>query len=102
MTGDSEVTINGSERDLCELMVITNARGLHARAAAKFSQLAATFRADVYVVMGEARVDARSIMGLMMLAASRGTELKICASGPDAPRAMAAVSDLIKRGFDEE
>lgn len=88
--------------ELCEMVVITNERGLHARAAAKFVQLASHFEAEINVMMGDTRVGGGSIMGLMMLAASNGSRLKICASGSDAVEAMSALSDLVRRGFDEK
>jgi len=88
--------------ELCEMVVVTNERGLHARAAAKFVQLASSFEAEIYVMLGDARVDGNSIMGLMMLAASNGARLKICASGTDAADAISNLSDLIMRGFDED
>lgn len=90
------------EGELCEQVVISNQRGLHARAAAKFVKTAADFQAHIEVARGEVRVSGRSIMGLMMLAASLGTTLKICASGDDAAAAVTALCDLVKRKFDEE
>jgi phosphocarrier protein HPr len=90
-----------SNGQLCELVTIVNQRGLHARAAAKFVKLVGVYKAEVEVAKGDTMVSGRSIMGLMMLAAARGTTLKLCASGPDAPQAIAALADLIKRKFDE-
>lgn len=87
--------------ELCEMVVITNERGLHARAAAKFVQVVSSFSAEIYVMKGDTRVDAHSIMGLMMLAASCGTRLKLCASGDGAVEAINDLSDLVRRGFDE-
>jgi phosphocarrier protein HPr len=86
---------------LCEMAVICNQRGLHARAAAKFVKTAMHFACDITVVKAEMSVSGRSIMGLMMLAASTGTLLKVCANGTDAVAALSALTDLIKRGFDE-
>jgi phosphocarrier protein len=88
--------------ELCSMAVIANERGLHARAAARLVKLAETFTAEIVVVRDDIRVSARSIMGLMMLAASRGTQIKICASGTDANEAVMALADLVKRKFDEE
>lgn len=88
--------------EICEMVNVTNQRGLHARAAAKFVQIVSNYNAEIHVMMGEARVDGHSIMGLMMLAASNGSRIKICASGPDAVEAMNSLSDLVRRGFDEE
>jgi phosphocarrier protein HPr len=81
---------------------IVNERGLHARASAKFVKLAATFDAEVTVSKDGATVDARSIMGLMMLAAGPGSKLTILATGADAPAAIAEIEALVKRKFDEE
>jgi len=88
--------------ELCDMAVLVNQKGLHARAAAKFVRTATMFRADIHVVRGDMRVPANSIMGLMMLAAPRGTRLKLCASGLEAADALTALVDLISRGFDEE
>lgn len=87
---------------LCEMVTICNQRGLHARAAAKFVKIALQFNADIEAVKGDVRVSGRSIMGLMMLSAGRGTQLKICASGSDALAAVTDLADLVKRGFDEK
>lgn len=88
--------------ELCEIVVLVNGKGLHARAAAKFVQVAAMFKAEIFVAKDEARVTGDSIMGLMMLAAPCGTRLKLCSCGPEAAEAIAALSNLIARGFDEE
>jgi phosphocarrier protein HPr len=81
---------------------ICNARGLHARASAKFVKLAAQFDAEVTVSKDGQSVDARSIMGLMMLAAGPGCSLEIAAEGPEAPQALEALSALVNGRFDEE
>jgi phosphocarrier protein len=81
---------------------ILNERGLHARASAKFVKLASEFDAEVTVSRDEQRVDARSIMGLMMLAAGPGCCIDIIAEGPDATAAVEALADLIAGRFDEE
>lgn len=88
--------------ELCEMVCLVNKRGLHARAAAKLVQVAAAFKADIYVARDGMRVSANSIMGLMMLAAPCGTQIKLCASGLEAVDAINALSDLVMRGFDEE
>jgi phosphocarrier protein len=88
--------------ELCNIAIIANQRGLHARAAAKFVKLAESFSSEIIIVKENMRVSARSIMGLMMLAASCGSEIKICAVGEDAIAAVDALSDLVKRKFDEE
>jgi phosphocarrier protein HPr len=81
---------------------IINERGLHARASAKFVKLASEFDADVAVSRDGQKVDARSIMGLMMLAAGPGCCIDIIAEGPDAKAAVAALAELIAGRFDEE
>ena len=81
---------------------ITNERGLHARASAKFVKLAATFDAEVTVSKEGATVDARSIMGLMMLAAGPGSEIVIHAEGAEAAAAVEALSELVSNRFEED
>jgi phosphocarrier protein len=82
--------------------LIVNKLGLHARPAAKVAQLAGRFRAEVWMSKGSRRINAKSIMGVMMLAAARGTTLVIEASGPDEDQAAQALADLIASGFGEE
>lgn len=84
------------------LVRVVNRRGLHARAAARFVKLAETFDAEVEVTKDGVTVPATSIMGLMMLAAARGTCLEIRAVGTDAKRALDALSDLVEGGFEED
>jgi phosphocarrier protein len=81
---------------------ICNARGLHARASAKFVKLASNFDAEVSVSRDGQTVDARSIMGLMMLAAGPGCEIAITAEGPEAESAVAALVELVEGRFDED
>ena len=81
---------------------ICNARGLHARASAKFVKLASTFDAEVTVSRDGTTVDARSIMGLMMLAAGPGCQIEIVAEGPEAQPAVDALVELVEAKFDED
>ena len=81
---------------------ITNRRGLHARAAAKFVNCAERFQAEIFVSRHGVEVPARSIMGLMMLAAASGTEIKVRAVGSDAAEAVAALATLAAEKFDED
>ena len=81
---------------------IINERGLHARAAARFVQLAQKFDARVDVGFGGQSVGATSIMGLMMLGAAKGALLEITASGRDAAQAADALAKLVARGFEDE
>lgn len=81
---------------------ICNERGLHARASAKFVKMASGFDAEVRVGRDGQMVDARSIMGLMMLAAGIGSTIDIEAEGPEAQLALDALTDLVACRFDEE
>lgn len=81
---------------------VVNRLGLHARAAAKFVQLAATFRADIRIRKDQRTVSGKSIMGVLMLAAANGTTLTLSAEGDDAAEALAALSQLIADRFGEE
>ena len=81
---------------------IVNERGLHARASAKFVKLASEFDAEVTVTRDGHTVDARSIMGLMMLAAGPGCCIDITAEGAQAEDAVAALAALVAARFDEE
>jgi phosphocarrier protein HPr len=83
-------------------MLITNQRGLHARASAKFVKCAEAFDANVTVSKDGQTVPGTSIMGLMMLAASIGTSIMVEAAGPQAAAAMMALEDLVTRKFDED
>ena len=80
---------------------ICNTRGLHARASAKFVKLASSFDSEIQVTRDGATVDARSIMGLLMLGAGNGSAVEICAEGSEAAEAVAALLDLVARKFDE-
>ena len=81
---------------------IINKRGLHARASAKFVKLASSFEAEVRVSKDGQCVDARSIMGLMMLAAGPGSAIEIEAEGSEAVAALDALIELVARRFDED
>ncbi len=91
-----------SQQSMQRTLMIRNQRGLHARAAAKFVTLAATFDADISVTRNGQTVSGRSIMGLMMLAASPGTEIDVAANGVDAVAALDAIEDMIENKFEEE
>ena len=82
--------------------LIANKRGLHARASAKVVEAAARFESEITIVKDGQRVNARSIMGLMMLAASQGSEIGVEAEGPDAPAALTAMMALIEAKFGED
>ena len=80
---------------------IVNKLGLHARASAKLTQTAGRFASDVFIIKGGRRVNAKSIMGVMMLAAGKGTRVEIETSGDDEGEAMEAVAALINDKFGE-
>ncbi len=81
---------------------IVNKKGLHARASARLVEAAARFASHITVTKDGQTVDARSIMGLMMLAASLGSEIQIVAEGPDAEEAMTAILALVDAKFGED
>ena len=81
--------------------VITNPLGLHARAAARFVHAASAFQSRIRVGSGDREMDGKSIMGLLLLAASQGTRITISADGVDEVDAVAALCALVERGFDE-
>ena len=81
---------------------IRNRLGLHARAAAKFVQTASRFRSVVKIRRDSEEVDGKSILGILLLAASQGTRITLAVSGDDEKDAFSAVEDLITRNFDEE
>ena len=90
-------------QDIIEAKVtILNRLGLHARPAMAFVDVANGFAADIKVRKGDQVVDGKSIMQMMMLAATQGTELMISAAGADGASAIQALKDLIDRKFDED
>ena len=80
---------------------IVNKLGLHARASAKLTQLAGGYECDIWISRSGRRVNAKSIMGVMMLAAGQGTSVLIEAEGSDADQAIAALTQLIAEKFGE-
>ena len=91
-------TAIGKTRELA----ITNQRGLHARASAKFVKCAEGFNADITVSRDGMSVPATSIMGLMMLGAAMGTSISVEATGPQAQEALNALEQLVESKFDED
>ena len=83
-------------------MVVINKLGIHARPAAMFVKTANRFECDVFVEKDGEKVNGKSIMGLMMLAAGPGSKLSVHAEGEDAARALNELEALLKRKFDEE
>ena len=82
-------------------VTIVNKLGLHARAAAKLTHLAGNYQCDIWLSRSGRRVNAKSIMGVMMLAAGQGTSVQIEAQGADADQAIAALTKLIADKFGE-
>jgi len=85
-----------------ESVAIINKLGLHARAAAKLSHLANTFQSEIFLLYNEDRVNCKSLLGILTLAASLGNSITIEIDGQDENEAMIAIIDLFKRKFDEE
>lgn len=96
------VGLSGTAGALTRTVTICNQRGLHARAAARFVKLAATFDAEVTVERNGQSVGGQSIMGLMMLAAGIGSEVTVATRGREATAALEALTELVRRGFDED
>ncbi|RUV75006.1 MAG: HPr family phosphocarrier protein [Mesorhizobium sp.] len=88
--------------DIVREFAIVNQRGLHARASAKFVQVASGFDASVQVEKDGVTVGGTSIMGLMMLAASPGYSIRVTASGPEAEQVIDALEQLVASRFGEE
>ena len=81
---------------------VVNALGFHARAAARFVKLASAFRSQITVSRGSRTTDGKSILGLLLLAAARGSVLTITTDGPDEAEAAEALGALILRGFEDQ
>src|SRR6202000_3019052 len=92
----------GSDLRHCATVKIINKKGLHARASAKIVEASARFQSHITVAKGVQAVDGRSIMGLMMLEASFGTQVEICAEGEDAQEALKALVALAEAKFGED
>jgi phosphocarrier protein len=83
-------------------LTIVNKLGLHARPSAKFVKTANQFKCEVWVEKDGEKVNGKSIMGLMMLAAGQGSKLLVSCEGPDGDKALAAIEEIITRKFDED
>jgi len=88
--------------DIKKIVVIKNTLGLHARPAALFVQLANKFQSEIFVEKKEQKVNGKSIMGIMTLAAGKGQKIAITANGNDAEEAVKALEELLKNKFGEE
>ena len=87
---------------ISQRVTVVNQLGMHARAAARFVHLATRFEAQIKVARDTREMDGKSIMGLLLLAAARGTSLTITADGADETEAIAALSALVESGFGED
>ncbi|RWC03555.1 HPr family phosphocarrier protein [Mesorhizobium sp.] len=94
--------LSANKGDIVREFPIVNQRGLHARASAKFVQVASGFDASVQVEKDGVTVGGTSIMGLMMLAASPGFSIRVTASGPEAEQVIDALEQLVASRFGEE
>ena len=99
---DRDPALNGESKTVRQVMTITNQRGLHARAAALFVKTAGRFDAEITVTKDGTEVSGLSIMGLMMLAASQGSEIEVMAGGPQAGQAVDALAGLVSAKFEED
>src|SRR6188474_3526282 len=93
---------SNDDGSLSKELTVVNKLGIHARPAALFVKTANRFTCDIYVEKGGEKVNGKSIMGLMMLAAGPGSKLTVHAHGQDASQALAEIETLIKRKFDED
>jgi phosphocarrier protein HPr len=89
-------------RSLNKELTVTNKLGIHARPAAMFVKIANRFDCDIFVHKDQEKVNGKSIMGLMMLAAGPGSKILVEACGTDAAQAIKELEDLLKRKFDED
>lgn len=85
----------------CQKIMLVNKLGLHARASAKLVSLASEFDSEITLQRNGQQINAKSIMGLMMLAAAKGAEIELCADGKDEKKAIEALSELIGNRFGE-
>jgi phosphocarrier protein len=100
MSGARKITQD--ETKITKELVVTNKLGIHARPAAMFVKTANRFDCDIFVEKDGEKVNGKSIMGLMMLAAGPGSRLMLSAEGADAARAVVELEALVQRKFDED
>lgn len=86
---------------ISETITITNETGLHARPASVFVSTAAKFKSELMLQKGEKQINAKSIMGVLSLGITKGTEIIICAQGPDEKEAVSALVELARANFNE-
>jgi phosphocarrier protein HPr len=92
----------GHDQTLTKEVVVVNKLGIHARPAARFVKLANRFTSEIFVEKDGEKVNGKSIMGLLMLAAGPGSRVRVEAHGGDASQALHELEDLINRKFDED
>ncbi|MFN2623523.1 MAG: HPr family phosphocarrier protein [Chthoniobacterales bacterium] len=92
----------GPSQKIEKEITIVNRLGLHARPAAMFVRIASRYRSEVWVEKEGERINGKSIMGLMMLAAGQGSKLTICCEGADADKVMEDLEELIRQKFNED
>ena len=85
-----------------QIVTVTNRAGIHARPAAVLVQAAKDFKANIYLEKGHSKINAKSIMGILTLAAAYGTELKLIAEGEDEQTAIETIAYLFESKFEEE
>jgi phosphocarrier protein len=98
----NDTAMEGNDGELIQNFTIKNKLGLHARAASQFVQVASRFSSDIYVIKNEQEVNGKSIMGILILAAPKGSEITVKAVGDDARGALDAIGELIDNRFGEE
>ena len=98
---ETKDTTPQTSKQLTKELVVNNKMGIHARPAAMIVRITNKFKADVFVEKEEEQVNGKSIMGLMMLAAGKGSKVKFLASGDDAAQMLTELEQLFARKFDE-
>jgi phosphocarrier protein len=98
----SRKTANESEQSIAKEITVLNRLGLHARPAAMFVKVCNKHKSEIWVEKDGERVNGKSIMGLMMLAAGQGSKLQVSCEGIDAEKALSEIEALIARRFDED
>lgn len=98
----SAASDKGHEPVIVRELVVSNKVGIHARPAAMFVKIASRYNCDIFLEKDGEKINGKSIMGLLMLAAGPGSRLRMEANGKDAAQATAEIEDLFQRKFDEE
>jgi len=91
-----------SERKLAKTVTVSNPQGLHARPADRFAKMANEFESQIALVKDGMRVDGKSVLNILTLAASQGTELVLETEGPDAEAALDALAELVQSNFEDD